>query len=434
MKQKLFVLSMDAMVFEDLEYMATKPNFQRLFSKRAQVERVQSVFPAITYPCHTTLATGCNPGKHGIYNNYAFMDHEDNKKHWYLFKKSVRVEDIFAAAKRAGCTTASVYWPICGCNPNIDHIINEYFFFYPEEDFEEAFRRMGADEVALDVVREHKHILEARRAGDKSLSIDHFTMRCVCSMIRKAKPDVMLVHNSTPDSFRHRYGVFGEQVKEALDRTDMWLGDVIAAMEDAGTFEDTNFVLLSDHGQLDYSRRIRLNVLLAEKGFVDIAPDGTVYDWQAFAQSNGMSASVYLRDPGNKVVYEQVRAYLQELVDCGEYGFTHVYTNEEAKEKYGTYGPFSFIIATDGKTSVSPEWTADAIEELGDGELRPVKGNHGHEPELGPQPIFVARGPAFKEGAVLKTAKLIDIAPTLAGVLGQEMPQAEGHCLRELLK
>ena len=434
MKQKLFVLSMDAMVFEDLEYMAQKPNFRKLFAKCAQVERVRSVFPAITYPCHTTLMTGCNPGKHGIYNNYAFMDHDDGKKHWYLFQKSVRVEDIFAAAKRAGCTTASVYWPICGCNPNIDHIINEYFFFYPEEDFLEAYRRMGADEVALDVVREHKHILEARRAGDKSLSIDHFTMRCVCSMIRKAKPDVMLVHNSTPDSFRHRYGVFGEEVKVALDRTDAWLGDVIAAMEDAGTFEDTNFVLLSDHGQLDYTRRIRLNALLADAGFVDVAPDGTVYDWQAYAQSNGMSASVYLRDPGNKAVYDQVYAYLQKLVDCGKYGFTRVYTTQEAKEKYGTYGPFSFIIATDGKTSVSPEWTKDAVEELGDGELRPVKGNHGHEPELGPQPIFVARGPAFQEGAVLKTARLIDIAPTLAAVLGQEMPQAEGRCLTELLK
>ena len=434
MKQKLFVLSMDAMVFEDLEYMAKKPNFQKLFSKCAQVEKVMSIFPAITYPCHTTLLTGCNPGKHGIYNNYAFKDYDDNIRRWYLYKKYVRVEDVFAAAKRAGCTTAAVYWPICGCNPNIDHIINEYFFYYPDEDFEEAFRRMGASDTALEVVRENIDVLQARRAGDKSLSIDHFTMRCVCSMIRKAKPDVLFVHNCTPDTFRHRHGVFAEEIKVALDRTDAWLGDVIAAMEEAGVYEDTNFVLLSDHGQMDYTRRIRLNALLVEGGFIDVAPNGAVYDWQAFSQSNGMSATVYLRDPDNKAVYDKVYAYLQELVASGKYGLSRVYTTAEAKEKYGTYGPFSFIVATDGKTSISQEWNKETVEELGDSELCPVKGNHGHEPELGPQPIFVARGPAFKEGAVLKNARLIDVAPTLAAVFGQNMPEAEGRCLTELLK
>jgi hypothetical protein len=36
--------------------------------------------------------------------------------------------------------------------------------------------------------------------------------------------------------------------------------------------------------------------------------------------------------------------------------------------------------------------------------------------------------------AVLENAGLQDVAPTLAAVLGQEMPQAEGRCLHELLK
>ena len=106
----------------------------------------------------------------------------------------------------------------------------------------------------------------------------------------------------------------------------------------------------------------------------------------------------------------------------------------QAREKYGTYGPFSFMIATDGKTAVSEAWTADAVEILGADEQHPVGATHGHEPELGPQPVFLARGPAFKDGAVLPNAKLVDIAPTLAKVLGQELPEAEGRCLDELLR
>ena len=66
MKQKLFVFSMDAMVHEDVAYMEQKPNFQKIMGKRAEVERVCSVYPASTYPAHTTLMTGCYPGKHRV--------------------------------------------------------------------------------------------------------------------------------------------------------------------------------------------------------------------------------------------------------------------------------------------------------------------------------------------------------------------------------
>lgn len=434
MKQKLIVLSMDAMIFEDLQYMRKKPNFSRLFRQCAQIEHVRTVFPSVTYPCHTTLITGCNPGKHGIYNNVPFKDYDDGKKHWYLDAKMIRVEDIFAAAKRAGCTTASVYWPICGNNPNIDHIINEYFFFYPE-DPEEAFRRMGADDVTMSVIR--KNCAELRRfveTGERRKGMfDYFTMDCVCDLIRDVKPDVMFIHNCAPDSARHRSGVFGAELYEALDKTDLWLGDLIRAMEEAGTYEDTNFVLLSDHGQHDYDLRIRLNVLLAEAGFVDIAPDGGIYDWQAFAQSNGMSASVYLRDPDNKVLYDKVYRFLQQLADSGKYGITRVYTTQQVREKYGTYGPFSFMVATDGKTSISEVWSKAAVEQLGADEQKPAQATHGHEPDLGHDPVFVARGPAFRMGAVVSKAELMDIAPTLAKVLGQTLPQAEGRCLEELL-
>ena len=156
--------------------------------------------------------------------------------------------------------------------------------------------------------------------------------------------------------------------------------------------------------------------------------------WQAFAQTNGMAAAVYLRDPNNQALYDKVYTYLQQLVAEKKWGLTRVYTADEAKEKYGTYGPFSFMLATDGKTTVSQAWTADAIEALGADEQKPTKGTHGYEPELGPQPVFLAHGPAFREGAWVENAKLVDIAPTLAAVLGQTLQDAQGRCLRELLK
>ena len=84
--------------------------------------------------------------------------------------------------------------------------------------------------------------------------------------------------------------------------------------------------------------------------------------------------------------------------------------------------------------TISAAWTKDAIEELGADEQKPARATHGHEPDMGHDPIFIARGPGFREGAVLERAELRDIAPTLAGLWGETMPQAEGQCLRALLK
>ena len=81
MKKKLFVLSMDAMVREDIAYLETKPNFKRIMEKRAEVDKVLTVYPASTYPAHTTLMTGCYPGKHGVFANFQLKTFNDGVDH-----------------------------------------------------------------------------------------------------------------------------------------------------------------------------------------------------------------------------------------------------------------------------------------------------------------------------------------------------------------
>ena len=59
---------------------------------------------------------------------------------------------------------------------------------------------------------------------------------------------------------------------------------------------------------------------------------------------------------------------------------------------------------------------------------------HGYLPEKGPQPVFYAKGPDFKEHVLLDHARLVDEAPTLAALLGVDFPNVQGVCLRELLR
>lgn len=432
MKQKLFVISMDAMVREDIDYMLTKPNFQKILGKRAEVMKVRSIYPASTYPAHTTLMTGCYPQKHGVYSNFPLQTAFDGISHWPVESSRIFAEDLFAAAKGAGYTTAAVFWPITGNNPNVDHVINEYFFYYPGEDdhIEETFAAQGADEVALQAVRENLHLFPKARGKrtPEEVNFDNFLMGCACSLIRNVKPDVLLVHNSWPDTNRHKEGVFSRLIPAVLDQVDAWLGDVAKAMEEAGVYEDTNFVLLSDHGQRDCSKAVNLNVLFEKEGLLQLAPDGTIYTWLAFAQANGMSTTVYLSDNTNEKLYERVYAVLKKLQEQEEYGIERIWTRRELAEQYHQSGPFSFMVEAVEGTLFTNAITGPATEEI------PVKGSHGYMPEKGPQPIFMGRGPAFCENASIEQANLVDVAPTLAAVLGVTLSEADGTVLTELLK
>ena len=78
-----------------------KPNFSALMNRCAQVKHLRSVYPASTYPAHTTLMTGCYPGKHGVFANFQLKTFNDGISHWATNSSWVYAEDIFAAAKPA---------------------------------------------------------------------------------------------------------------------------------------------------------------------------------------------------------------------------------------------------------------------------------------------------------------------------------------------
>ncbi|MBR2169703.1 MAG: hypothetical protein IJ952_04965, partial [Alistipes sp.] len=129
---------------------------------------------------------------------------------WHLFTDMVKVEDVFAAAKRAGATTAAIYWPVTGCNPNVDYLLNEYFFYDPSETLEEGFARQGSSPEMLAIARKNAHLIPNDRENSNGQlrrkdEFDDFLMACTCDVIRTYQPDLMLVHNSWPDSLRHQH-------------------------------------------------------------------------------------------------------------------------------------------------------------------------------------------------------------------------------------
>ena len=263
---------------------------------------------------------------------------------------------------------------------------------------------------------------------------DNFLMRCAADMLRTFKPNLLMIHPANIDGYRHQTGLFTEKVTQGLYETALWLDLIMKAADDAGILDKTDFFIVSDHGQMDIRRSVHLNVLLRKHGLIDVDENGNFVDWRAWVQSSGLSAQVFLKDPEDKAVWQQVYDLMSSLRDEQIYGISEVFTAEEAKEKHHLAGKFSFVLETDGMTTFGNDWQEPLMRQLNNSDYRFGRATHGYLPHKGPQPTLMCWGPDIEAGAHISDARLIDEAPTIAYLLGLEMPGAEGVPQAELFK
>lgn len=434
MKNKhLVVVSVDAMVCEDLEYAKTLPNFSKLMTGASIINKVKTIYPSLTHPVHATMITGATAGKTGVINNVYFNPGKEEV--WFNKLSDIKCKTIFEVAKEAGLTTSACRWPLTYEGNNyIDYLVPEVFGAYMS-DYEkaplEAYVAAGTQEVLWDTV---KDAIKEYGYENTHPEYDAFQIKCAAEIIRRYQPNMIFIHPGNVDYCRHNFGVFSDAVKSALRDVDEWLGELISAVEDAGIADTTDFVIVSDHGQLPITRVVCPNVFLADRGLISLDEGGNVTSWDAYIASGALMGEVYLARPDDKQLYDKVYGLLSDMAEEGIYGFTRVFTVDEVREKYGLYGDFSFVIETDGFTSFGESAVRPAVRLLDTADYRFGKGTHGHLPERGPQPIFIAKGPSIKENVTLAEGSILNHAPTFAKIFGLTLPDADGVPVSEILK
>ena len=439
MKKRILVFSVDAMVCEDVDALRAMPNFRKYLSGGCEVTGgMRTIYPSVTYPIHVSMMTGCYAGKHGVVSNFKFTT-TDKDANWN-WDKCYKVEDIFTAAKKEGYTTASIAWPVTGNNEAIDYLVNEYWMPEPGDTLRSSFTRMGSSEEMLRILERNAcHLPNGYEKGGKKNfmqwpQIDEFWVNVTCDLIRTHAPEVLFLHTGTFDSYRHAHGVFSSYLEEARANLDRYIGMLMDACADAGVAEETNLVMVSDHGQRDICRALHLNVLLADNGFIQTDETGKIRSWEAVCTSNAMSTLVYLCDKKDEKLKNQVYECLKRLQDEGVYGIGRILTEEEAREEEGLYGRFSFVIESDGYTSFGDRAVRPLVQNFDISDYRFGRATHGYIPDLGAQPVFVAKGPDFCENVTLPRGNVIDEAPTYAKLLGVELPDADGKAMDVFLK
>lgn len=430
-KNKLIVISADAMVSEDIQILNKLPNFKRFFKECSMVEKVRGIYPSLTFPAHVSLITGLYPDRHGVTTNYVF-DILKTGRQWLWRSDAIKADTIFTAAKRNGLTTSAVGWPVSASNPDIDYLVGDIWPTRGECSQEECFAMNGSNDEVMEIIRKSMPLWKSD-VNPCHPEYDDFTLSCACDIIEKFTPDLMLIHFANIDSNRHQNGVFCDEVNRSIIETDYYLGQLVMSAKKAGIYDNTNFILLSDHGQLDVKRSVNPNVVFASEGLINTDGDGNVIDWSAYSMSIGASSHIYLKDKCDRVLWQKTYDLLTEMCESGLYGIIRVYTLAEVQKEHRLSGDFSFVIETDGYTTFSDNTTGSVVTPLTCEDYRVGKATHGYLPHLGPQPIFIAKGPGVKKNIILESGNLVDAAPTMARLLEIELTNTDGKAFEELL-
>ena len=171
--------------------------------------------------------------------------------------------------------------------------------------------------------------------------------------------------------------------------------------------------------------RMNLNLLFVREGLIKTDSNGNISEWKAWAKSANFCAQVYLSD---QALHDKVYCILKKACEAGDLGIGRVMTAEEARKQYGLYGDFSFVLESDESTLFTSKWTEPLFSPA-----EGIKASHGHDPKVGPQPVFLGYGPSFRTGVVLGEGRIIDEAPTYAKILGVKLSEAEGTSITRIL-
>ena len=107
---RVILVSIDGLrgdILNNPTYTKDYPNLTRLMADGEYCTNVQTVFPSLTYPSHTSMITGVTPAKHGIVNNRPFVP-KNNFVDWYWYADSIEVPTLITKAAQNGLVTLGV--------------------------------------------------------------------------------------------------------------------------------------------------------------------------------------------------------------------------------------------------------------------------------------------------------------------------------------
>jgi predicted AlkP superfamily pyrophosphatase or phosphodiesterase len=349
------------------------PNLARLAREGVHARWMVPSYPSLTFPNHYTLVTGLRPDRHGIVHN-TMADPVLG-----TFNLSARAavgdgrwwggEPIWVTAQRAGLPTATLFWP--------------------------------GSEAAIGGVRPTRW-----RPYDKDVP-PQARVDTVLGWLAEplaTRPRLATLYLEALDHAAHQAGPDSSELDLQLAQVDAQIGRLLQGLAQRGLRERVNLVVVSDHGMAPVTRERTLVI----EDLVDAADAGIVNSGEVlgFAPVAGREAQARARLLGRHRGYE-----------CWDKA------RLPARWHYGTHPRIPPIVC-----QTDEGWVAvprARIERHAPGTTR---GAHGFDPQLpSMRALFIADGPAFRDGVALPPLDNVDVYPLLARLLGVAPAANDGN-------
>ncbi len=437
----LLVVSIDGLAWQRLQ-----PALPRLGVLRSLVEAgasgpLQTVFPSMTWAAHASIATGRNPGGHGVLGNrYYDRNSDDLVETWQRDAAILRAPALWQVAKAAGWTTAALLWPQTSRAQGLDWQVPEV---YGQRNFESGSTPGLLGQLQAQAGLPVGHI--GKLGSDEAFLLDSWVRDAAVWLIETKKPRLALVHFLSVDTFSHAWGPAAVEPRWGLELVDRYLGDVINAYQRAGLRDKLLICVVSDHGFLELTEAFSPWEALqasplkpAEKSLIRFAINGQA----VFVSTRGapiLQAAPAPPPPKSKKARPpklspaesallKLKAYLRSLPQVE--GIVE-------QDQYADLGLGS--LADDPNL---PEFIAmlrPDVQSVQGNRAAPrgkiLVGGHGylptHAPLLG---AFILAGPGAQR-LQIKDMRAIDVAPTLGRAFGWTWPgPTDGVIRQDLLK
>lgn len=389
------------------------PTIRRLMERGAVSDGALSVYPTLTYPSHTSMVTGVNPGKHGIVGNKSFDPYETDLDGWRWYAEDIQVDPVWRIAFQAGYSVATIHWPV-SVGAEVTWRVPEYWRAKNEQD-QKVVRAVSTPGLLDRVAKENPDFWT--RFVPPNVHDDALTDIAV-HLIEKEKPNLLLLHLVEVDGEQHGHGLFSKEAVNAIENADRQLARILDAVRRAGIEGDTSIILASDHGFMNAGMMVRPGVLFRQAGMVTLK-DGKIAEWKATMLNNSGHAYFYLNDPHDRSTADALRKMFESKSKEAMSGIGRIYSHEEIVEFGGDPAAFMAVEASPGfqfGSGFAGDYSAPPM----------YKATHGYDPrrpEL--KASLIVAGPNVTHGTI-KAARLIDIGPTIASWLALSMPNTDG--------
>lgn len=414
----VIVVSLDGFATHTLRDPAVPfPVLRKMMAEGASAEAMIPINPTVTWPNHTAIVSGVNAATHGvIYNGLPVrpgIGKALKTEPWVPKTELVQAKTVYDAAHAAGLTTAEVDWVAIYKPPTVTWA------------FPEIPSREGA--IEQEMLKAGALTEDDLNGWSKAniLQRDEIWTRAAVHIIEKHKPNLLMYHLLATDSTQHSYGTKSLAANAALVLADRQLQKILDAVDRAGIKDRTTIFVVSDHGFKTYHHLIHPNALLKQKGLLR-NPD----DNDGWVVPEGGTAHVYVtREEKRKEVLDAFRTAIPgmtQVISPDEYakwGYPKVTPNGRMADLVlAAANDYAFDGAFDG--AVSTDIPAGA-----------ARGAHGYlnsDPDM--QAILVASGAGIKRGVKTPSKPNVDVAATIAKLLGVDLKGIEGKPLAEFLK